>query len=381
MMQKRKKLLYIVLCSFLLSSMLVGCTDSPTTLRSYKENDVLSESDSYGGYADSNSNVGIKSNSQAIDEEDVNLDENGEIQKNQNAPSKETADKKVEAQKDIEAEKSTEKLVYTCDMSLETTEYKKTLSAIRKQIEKYHGIIDSQNERDSSINWYYDDYEKTSGTMECQFKIRIPSKDFYNFLDSIEGNGKVMNQSVNVENISRSYYDTKAVIESLKIQEDRLLEMMKKAENIKDMIEVEDRITEVQTELNQYKTQLSTMDTDVAYSTINMNVREVLEYKANEPGRKTNTFIERLKNTLTDSWRDFLALLERLLFAIIRFMPFLIVFGPLVYLFVHLALKSDKKAKQSLKNKTLKNDAKKDIAQTEEKKEEPKKEKPEEKKE
>lgn len=232
-----------------------------------------------------------------------------------------------EAAQDAGKEKKEEKLVYTCNLTIETTEYKKTMDEITKQIKDFGGIIESQNEYDNDYGWYMDGHTKTSGTMQSTIVVKIPSKDYEAFLAALDGKGKMTARSMNVTNISRTYYDTQATIESLKIQEKRLLKMMDEAKTIEDMIRVEDRLTEVQTELNQYNTRLSVMDTEVAYSTITMDIKEVLEYKVEQPGKKTNTFFERLKNTFEESWTGFLSFLEGLLFLIIRLLPFIVIFG------------------------------------------------------
>lgn len=237
-----------------------------------------------------------------------------------------------------------EKLVYTCDLTIQTLKYDETIKAINEKIKEYNGIIEQQTESDNSYNWYYSDYVKREGTLNNYIKVRIPTEKYNDFLSSIEGNGKVINKSQNVENISKTYYETEAIIESLKIQEERLLEMLKSADKIEDMITVEARLTEVQTELNKQKTLLSSMDMDVDYSTINLNIEEVLEYSQSEPGQKTNTFIDRLKNTIVDSWKSFLNALEELLFLVIRLVPALII-GLIILVPIYKVLKKKGKLK------------------------------------
>lgn len=221
---------------------------------------------------------------------------------------------------DIEASKS-DKLVYTCDMSVQTLDYDQTVTSIRQKITDYNGIVASENETDSANDWYYNSYSKSSGTMSLNITVRIPADQYEAFLSGLEGTGRVMSRSENVRNISKTYYDTEATIESLEIQESRLLNMMNEAASIDDMLTIESRLTEVQTELNKNKTQLDTMNTDVNYSTVNISVQEVVEYSDSETVKKTGTFGDRLINTFKDSWKAFLSILEFLLFLIIRLVP------------------------------------------------------------
>jgi len=218
-----------------------------------------------------------------------------------------------------------EKLVYYCDLQIETLDYPATMTAVKETITKYGGIIQSENESDNGYNWYYENYRKTSGTMNNYLQVRIPSKDYNNFLAELDGVGKIISKSTSVDNISQKYYDTTAQIEALQIQEKNLLSMLEKCETIEDMIAVEQRLSEVQYQLNDLQTSRRYMDMDVAYSYVNIGITEVMEYRQdNEPVRR-NTFVDRLKNTLVSTGRGFLSFLEGLLFLIIRLSPYIVI--------------------------------------------------------
>lgn len=226
-----------------------------------------------------------------------------------------------------------EKLVYYCDLEIETLDYDATMTSIKDTIKKYNGIIQSENESDSSYNWYYEDYQKTSGTMSNYIQVRIPSADYENFVSELDGVGKITSKSTSVDNISQKYYDTTTKIEALEIQEQNLLEMLEKCETIEDMITVEERLSDVQYELNSLQTSKRYMDTDVAYSYVNISVLEVMEYHYSQTPAKKNTFADRLSNTLKSSAEGFLSFLEGLLFLIIRLFPYLIILAVICLIF------------------------------------------------
>lgn len=223
-----------------------------------------------------------------------------------------------------------DKLVYTCDLTMQTLDYDACVEAIKKNINTYNGIIERETENDDAYRWYYEDYVKMNGTRYLNLTIRIPSQKYYEFLETLEGNGKIISKSSYVENISRQYYETGAMIQSLEIQQDRLLEMMEQTKSIEDMITIEARLSEVQYQLSIYKNRLASMDADVEYSTITIRIEEVMEYIQEEPVVKTNTFGDRLWNTLVETWEFFLEMLEFLLFFIIRMIPVAIVLGTVV---------------------------------------------------
>lgn len=323
-MRKNAKLLVLFL---LIVTLLCGCSGAGE-LRDAKEPsaDYNVEMDKADDYEDADMAYQGVAGDKAYSNEmaEASADDSGS-EANARGSVEAKAAEQTEETADAGKDKKEEKLVYTCNLTIETTEYKKTMDEITKQIKDFNGIIESQNEYDNDYGWYMDGHTKTSGTMQCTIVVKIPSKDYQAFLAALDGKGKMTARSMNVTNISRTYYDTQATIESLKVQEKRLLKMMEEADTIEDMIKVEDRLTQVQTELNQYKTRLSVMDTEVAYSTITMDIKEVLEYKEGQPGKKTNTFIERLKNTFEESITGFLSFMEGLLFLIIRLLPFALI--------------------------------------------------------
>ena len=219
------------------------------------------------------------------------------------------------------------KLVYTCEMTMETTGFSETIAALQKLIEKYDGFVESESQTDSANSWYYEDYKKTSGTLTEYVTVRIPTENFENFLSELSKNGKVRKKNMQVLNITTSYNNTEIAIAALKEQESRLLEMMGECSSIEEMITVEARLTEVQAELSMYQRSLSGMDMDVAYSTIDLTINEVLEYTKDDEPVYTSTFKDRLMNTLQDSWETLLEFLEDLLFFVIRATPILLVLG------------------------------------------------------
>lgn len=227
-----------------------------------------------------------------------------------------------------------EKLVYHCNLEIETLDYPATMTSIKAAIAKYGGVIQSESESDSGYDWYYENYRKTSGTMHNYLEVRIPSKDYNNFLTELDGVGKVISKSTSVDNISQQYYDTTAQIEALKIQEKNLLSMLEKCETIEDMITVEQRLSEVQYQLNNLQTTRRYMDMDVAYSYVNINISEVMEYRQDSEPVRRNTFVDRLKNTLVSTGRGFLSFLEGLLFLVIRLSPYIVIIAVICLVFL-----------------------------------------------
>ncbi len=250
-----------------------------------------------------------------------------------------------------EESENTKKIVYTADLTMQTLTYDKAVKSIAKRIDSYGGFIESQNETNDNGYWYRSSSSTSKNRRYADYVIRIPSKNFNDFIDSLEGYGQITGKSVQAENISQRYYETKTTIQALEKEEERLLAMMDQAATVDEMISVEKRLTEVETQLSQYKTSLSSMDKDVEYSTINLSLEEVFEYTEPEP----ETFGSRFVSAITGSLESFLNFLQGLLIVIVYLLPYLILIF-LIILVIRLlikkgVLKRKKKEKQEKKER------------------------------
>lgn len=312
-----KKYAAMLLTTVLTVSLLAGCGASSLSYKESSADTAMATADSYDYSA------GIAKNSYASEAaaEDAVYDES-----DYEGGGTQTQD--LDSMTLLE-----EKLVYYCELEIETLDYAGTLASVKEAIKQYGGIIQSEEETDSSYDWYYEDYRKTSGTMRNYIEVRVPSDNYESFISSLDGVGKITSKSTSIDNISQQYYDTTTQIEALQIQEKNLLEMLEKCETIEDMITVQDRLTTVQYDLNRLQTDKRYMDVDVAYSYVNINIEEVMEYHYDEEPIKTNTFVDRLINTIKSTGRGFLRFLETLLFVVIRLIPYLIIVAVICFLF------------------------------------------------
>ena len=223
-----------------------------------------------------------------------------------------------------------QKIVYTGNLSIQTLEYDKSAASIRKKIKDAGGFSEAESERDNNYSWY--SYSGGSGsTRYLSITARIPSDQFENFINSLSGDGKIMSRTVNAENISQVYANKETYKKALEKEQERLLEMMDKAETIEDMITVESRLSEVERQLNVYKTDLAQMDKDVEYSTIYISLEEVKRYSEET---HTLTFAEELKYAFDDAISSFRNFCEDVVLFVVRNFPFLIIFVIILVLII-----------------------------------------------
>ena len=223
-----------------------------------------------------------------------------------------------------------QKIVYRADVSMQTLEYDKTVAGIRTKIRESGGFSESESEYDKDYNWYYES-SSSRNTRTLNITARIPSEKFEAFLNSLSGDGKILSKSVNAENISQVYANKETYKKALEKEQERLLAMMDKAETIEEMITVETRLSEVERQLNVYKTDLSQMDKDVEFSTVYIDLQEVKRYTETV---ETTTFREKLAFAFEDAIHSFKGFCEDVVLFVVRYFPYLIIIAILIALFI-----------------------------------------------
>lgn len=343
-----KKITAILFISIIMLTTLVGCTDGS----------VESSTNSVAG---SNTGSNINSNIDSAsavgsynDTDNKNVDALGETSKsaentNTEKENTNTEEENTDTEKENTDNKANnkailleDKLVYRSDITIETTEYDKSYKKIKKLMNKYGCIIQNEDFSNRDDSYTYDeDYRNSDYKLKRQdlITIRVPSKNFDKFISASGSVGNVIRKTQSVDNITESYYDTKMQLEALKSQMKEYKRMMDSADNINDMIQLTESIEQLQYRINRLETSIRTMNLDVNYSYVTLKLNEVVEYTQVEKDKKTNKFIDRLKNTCLESINSLGSLIEWLIFFIIRALPVAIVFGPITYIVVKLAKK------------------------------------------
>ena len=230
----------------------------------------------------------------------------------------------------VDLKSSNRKIVYTGNISLQTLEYEKSSQGIHDKISSYGGFIESEDTYNEDPYWYYSDRSGKNRTRRnLNITARIPAEKFNSFMKDLENDGQVTNTSVNARNISVQYATHDASKKALEIEQKRLLEMMEKAETVEDMIAVEQRLTQVERELNDEKTQLSAMDRDVGFSTVYIRLEEVFEYTEQVV---EVTYWERLQKAFGRAIDNFIEFWGDLILFIAETFPFLIMLGIVIVL-------------------------------------------------
>ena len=169
-----------------------------------------------------------------------------------------------------------QKLIKRVYMDTETEDLESLLPVIAAKIVELGGYVERQELYNGSIQSAY-------RSRSVFMTVRIPANRLGEFTSQVEGVSNVVNYTENTDDVTLKYVDTESRVKALQVEQERLLELLAKAENMSDLLEIESRLTDVRYELESYASQLRALDNKVSYATVELNVRQVRVYTEVEP--------------------------------------------------------------------------------------------------
>jgi len=103
-----------------------------------------------------------------------------------------------------------------------------------------------------------------------RYTIRVPSSVYKDFLAGTAGMGKVINRSESAEDVTLRYYDLEGRLDTSKELLKTFQSYLGKAKNIDEILSVERRIAELQSEIDRTGRDLRGLANDVDYSTVEL---------------------------------------------------------------------------------------------------------------
>ena len=181
------------------------------------------------------------------------------------------------------------KLITTMYISAETEDMDELLARVESKVTGLGGYIENSDIQNGSYRTYSD---KKRSYRNASLTIRIPAAALSGFISDFQEHSNITSQSKNVEDVTLTYADLDSHKKMLKAEEDRLLAFMEQAETVEDMLTVEERLTDVQYQIDSMESQLRTYDNKINYSTVHLSIEEVIEYTVIEEEEKKTMWQE-----------------------------------------------------------------------------------------
>jgi hypothetical protein len=212
-----------------------------------------------------------------------------------------------------------QKIIFRSDMTLETETFDETLAKIDIKVKATGSYIETAN---ISGNIAYQDELRYASLV-----IRVPSDRFEDMKKEAATWGHLISSNTSSQDVTKQYIDTEARLKALKIQEERLLALLGKAEKLDDILLLESRLSDVRYQIESYTGSLNELDTLVDYATIALTIHEVKSISVSP-----DNFGQRIAETIKDSFIQLGKFVESGLIALIYLIPYMIIIALLVFL-------------------------------------------------
>lgn len=233
------------------------------------------------------------------------------------------------------------KWIVTVNLTAETDDLDALRSALDTKIAALNGYVEDQSVYNGSI------YDSGRRYRSANLTVRIPADSIDAFLQDVGGLANIVRQNKSIEDVTLSYVATESRLKALETEEARLLELLSQAENMTDLLEIEARLSEVRSELENYASQKRLYDNQIDYATVYLSIEEVQEYTPTEEP----SLWERIRDGFTDNLESVgEGLLDVLVWFIVS-LPTLVVLAVVVLILVLIVrrIRRRRKAKKAAK--------------------------------
>lgn len=166
------------------------------------------------------------------------------------------------AANDAIAAQDNRKLVRTADLTIRTRAFAETSQKVQSTLTEMGGYVESLYEHGET------------GSRRLSLYMRVPSEKLDDFLLALEGAGRVTDRSESTTDMTTQYQDNDARLATLYAKRDRLNELLLKAEDVSDLIEIESAIADTQYQIDRYETSQRDIDRQVDMSAVSLSLIE-----------------------------------------------------------------------------------------------------------
>ncbi len=236
----------------------------------------------------------------------------------------------------------TQKLIYRADLSVETLYFDAAVASLERLAGSLGGFVETSNI--SGNTRYQPDGTTCVVDRWANYVLRVPSDRFQEAVRHAGDLGSVVSSGTSVENITSQFTDQEARRHSLEVQEERLLSMLEKAEDVDTLVILESRLSEVRYEIESIERQLRNWQQEVDYSTVAVELQEVEAYTPSVSVQRS--FSERVGDALSGGWQGFVRFLQDAVLVLAASLPALVLLLVLAAAALLIVLRLRKRRKQ-----------------------------------
>ena len=201
------------------------------------------------------------------------------------------------------------KIIRTASLSITTSAFDDSLATLRSLCETSGGWVAYASESSGSTR------------RTASLTLRIPAAQLDAFLEGAGGAGRVTRREESADDVTESYYDTKARLETQQALMARLQALVTDAAGLSDLLALESQIADTQYQIDSLQARLNSTDRQVDYATVNVSLKE--ELPSDSITDVEMTLGQRISHALTTGWEIFTSFLGDTAVFLVAALPFL----------------------------------------------------------
>ncbi|NBI91307.1 DUF4349 domain-containing protein [Lachnospiraceae bacterium] len=163
---------------------------------------------------------------------------------------------------------SNRKLIKDVYMDVETGDFDKLLATVEGRVDALGGYIENMNVHNGSGAY-------GNSLKGANLTIRIPKDKLGQFVTEVSECSNVVSRSEKTQDVTMEYVDLESHKKALMTEQERLLELLGRADTMEDIITIEERLSQIRYEMESMESQLRTYDNLVDFSTVTLSIKEV----------------------------------------------------------------------------------------------------------
>lgn len=163
------------------------------------------------------------------------------------------------------------KIIQNVSMSLQVADVTVTMDKIGAMCKENGGYIVR-----SHLDRYDDRYN-------ADITIKIPQGSLTPVITKLSNLGDLIDKTISTKDVTDEYYDSQARLKVMEAKEERLLALLGKADNISDIVAVENELGEVRSDIEVLKGRLKFLDNATSYSEISIYLEQSIPGKLAAP--------------------------------------------------------------------------------------------------
>lgn len=156
------------------------------------------------------------------------------------------------------------KIIFNAEAALDVTDVQKAFQSCQDLASRQGGYI-----AQSSL-------QKSDAAIVATLTARVPAGKLDAFLNGVSTLGTITQKSISSQDVTSQYIDVDARLTVLRAEEQQLLAFLKKATTIKDMLSVEQQLSSVRTQIEQYEGQQRYLDKATSLATVTIELTQTI---------------------------------------------------------------------------------------------------------